>query len=66
MPHLLKYGVLNKKTKYNLGIKNKIVHLYYLDSGDNIFWGESDISEKRGIFLSIQFKDNLFSEDYYW
>ena len=61
-----KFGSLNKKPKYYLGRKNKIVPLYYLLSGDNIFGGGSGIAGKKEIFMSVPFNDNLYSEDYDW
>ena len=62
-----KFGSSNKKkTKFHLGKFKKIVNLFYLTSGDNIFGGGSGIAGKKEIFLSIPFNNDLFSEDYDW
>ena len=61
-----KFGNCLKKSYYQLGHKEKLVSLFSLFYGDNIYGGGSGIAARREILLSIPFNEDLYSEDYNW
>ncbi len=61
-----KFGFLETAPKYKLGKKKKLVSIFSLIYGDNIFGGGSGIAAKKEILLSIPFKNYLSCEDFDW
>ena len=61
-----KFGNCLKRSHYKLGHKDKLVSLFSLFYGDNMYGGGSGIAARREILLSIPFNEDLYSEDYDW
>ena len=62
-----KFGAKLQKQKFLLGKSKKIIPLYSLIQGTNLYGGGSSISAKKEVLLSIPFNENLnYSEDFEW
>ena len=61
-----KFGNCQNKSYYQLGYKGRLLSLFSLFYGDNIYGGGSGIAARREILITIPFNDDLFSEDYDW
>ena len=62
-----KFGYSDKKPKFLLGKKSKLISLRSLLFGSNIYGGGSNIAAWREIIIAIPFNKHYFSsEDYDW